>query len=99
MSERRQGFWGRAIGLDQAGATRRIDIFKTSKGFQFVDENLYSGASRSPSEDHIPGDVAALFGLHNVKIEVPHLGVYASKPPGQSLEPKAPWGNVLRRRH
>ena len=99
MSEKRKGFWGRAIGLDQAGATRRIDIFKTSKGFQFVDENLYSGSSRSLSEDRIPGDVAALFGLHNVKIEVPHLGVYASIPQTQQSEPKVPWGNGLRRRH
>jgi hypothetical protein len=97
MRERRKGYWGSAVGLDSKGTTRRISVFETSGGFRFTDEKLHSGSSRSPSEDRIAADVAALYGLHNVRLELPHLGVYSrtrqTKPP---TEPAETWGNLMK---
>lgn len=78
MSKKHGGFWGTAIGLDRTGTSRRIGIFETSGGFRFVDENLHSGPHRSPSADHIRPDVATIFGLRDVALELPRLGIYSS---------------------
>src|SRR5882757_103043 len=83
------GFWGTAIGVDPNGDSRRIAIFEASGGFRFVDENLHGHPHRSSSADNLCADVAALFGLRNVRLELPKLGIYASAkaPPAAPAKP------------
>jgi hypothetical protein len=86
MSKRRE-MWGFAVGIDRAGERRRITVYKTADGFDFVSEmlNSYSvAAPRKPSPEHLRGQVAAVFGITDVKFEFPHLGIFASAPVPQA---------------
>jgi hypothetical protein len=99
MATRSGGFYGTAIGVDSSGAQRRISVFEDKLGFRFVDENLEDHRHRAQSADQICGDVAALFGLRNVRLEMPRLGIYstAAKPVSkpEAARPDT-WGSVLK---
>lgn len=85
MSAERRSFWGTAFGLDLSGGKQRINIFKASGGFHFVDENLDSYYRQLPSADYVKTEIATLFRLRDVKLDIPHLGIYSSQ-----KTPKAP---------
>ena len=87
MTSKRREMWGFAVGIDRAGERRRITVYKTADGFDFVSETLYShsiAAPGKPSADHLRGQVAAVFGITDVKFEFPHLGIFASAPTPQA---------------
>lgn len=99
MATRSGGFYGTAIGVDGSGAHRRISVFEDKLGFRFVDENLEDHRHRGQSADQICGDVAALFGLRNVRLEMPRLGIYstAAKPVSKPEAARPDdWGSVLK---
>ena len=80
-------FWGIAVGTDRKGGTRRIEVFKTRQGFDFVGETLYRHhvpAARKLTAEQMRDEVAYAFGLSGVNLEFPHLGIYAS-----AAQPKA----------
>lgn len=86
MTSKRRDMWGFAIGIDRKGDRRRITVYKTAAGFDFVSETLYSHsivAAGKPSAEHLRGQVAVIFGLSDVKFEFPHLGIFASAPAPQ----------------
>jgi hypothetical protein len=99
MATRSGGFYGTAVGIDGSGARRRISVFEDKLGFRFVNENLEAHRRRAQSADQICDDVTALYGLRNVRLEMPRLGIYstAAKPVSK---PKAArpdtWGSVLK---
>ena len=99
MATKSGGFYGTAIGVDGSGAHQRISVFEDKLGFRFVDENLEDHRHRAQSADQICGDVAALFGLRNVRLEMPRLGIYstAAKPVSkpEAARPDT-WGSVLK---
>jgi len=75
--------WGIAVGLDRTGERRRITVYTTATGFDFVGETLYChsvAATGKPDAERLCGQVAAAFGLADVKLEFPHLGIFASTP-------------------
>lgn len=83
MTSKRRDMWGFAVGFDRRGDRRRITVYTTQDGFDFVSETLYSHsivAAGKPSADHLRGQVAVVFGLSEVKFEFPHLGIFASTP-------------------
>lgn len=87
MTSKRREMWGFAVGIDRGGERRRITVYKTGTGFDFVSETLYShsvAASGKPSAEHLRGQVATIFGLSEVKFEFPHLGIFASTPAPQT---------------
>jgi hypothetical protein len=68
--------------MDRAGERRRITIYRTAAGFDFVSETLYChsiAAAGKPSAEHLRGQVTTVFGLNEVKFEFPHLGIFASE--------------------
>jgi hypothetical protein len=74
-------FWGIAVGADRKGGTRRIEVFKTRAGFDFIGETLYCHhvpAARKLTPEQMRDEVAYAFGLTGVNLEFPHLGIYAS---------------------
>ena len=86
MTSKRRDMWGFAVGFDRNGDRRRITVYKTAGGYDFVSETLYSHsivAAGKPSAEHLRGEVAAVFGLSEVKFEFPHLGIFASTPSPQ----------------
>lgn len=86
MTSKRRDMWGFAVGFDRKGERRRIAVYKTADGYDFVSETLYSHsiiAAGKPSAEHLRGQVAAIFGLSDVKFEFPHLGIFASTPAPQ----------------
>jgi hypothetical protein len=103
MAGMRRDFWGTAVGLDRSWAVRRIDIFKTPRGYNYIDEALNSRPSQVQSADSVAADVALMFGLRDVKLEMPHLGIYprskapvgAGKMPARKAGRDA-WGDVLK---
>ena len=87
MTSKRRDMWGFAVGIDRAGERRRITVYKTADGFDLVSEMLNSyavAAPGKPSSEHLRGQVAAVFGLTEVKFEFPHLGIFASGPSSQA---------------
>jgi hypothetical protein len=84
MVHKRRDMWGFAVGCDARGERRRITIYRTQDGFDFVSETLYCHpivAPGKPSAEQLRGEVAKAFGLADVKFEFPHLGIFASAPP------------------
>lgn len=107
MSVKSADFWGTAVGFDKTWAKRRIRVFKNSRGFDFVDENLDSRSSATTSVDSVVREIAMIFGLRDVKLELPHLGIYSSSKTSLSnaaaARPvRAPmedaWGSILKQR-
>jgi hypothetical protein len=94
------GFYGTAIGVDGNGSQRRISVFEDKLGFRFVDENLDDHPQRARSADTICADVASVFRLRNVRLEMPKLGIYttAAKAPPATPQAARPdgWGSVLK---
>lgn len=90
MAAKRRDMWGFAVGLDRNGERRRVTMYKTVTGLDFVGETLYChsvAATGKPSAERLREQVAAAFGLTEVKFEFPHLGIFASTPAPTS-EPK-----------
>ena len=86
MTSKRRDMWGFAVGFDRKGERRRITVYKTAVGFDFVSETLYSHsivAAGKPTAEYLRDQVAAIFGLGEVKFEFPHLGIFASTPTPQ----------------
>lgn len=93
------GFFGTAIGVDASGATRRISVFEDKMGYRFVDENLEDHPHHAASSDHICGDVASLFRLRNVRLEMPRLGIYTTMAKAPETKQQARpdgWGSILK---
>jgi hypothetical protein len=89
MPVNRREFFGLAVGLDRSGGTRRIEVFKTREGLDFVSETLYCHhvpAARKLTPEQMREEVAYAFGLREVALEFPQFGIYASaaKPKGES---------------
>lgn len=87
MPANRRDFFGFAVGLDRNGATRRIEVFKTREGLDFVSETLYRHhvpAARRLTPEQMRDEVAYAFGLREVALEFPQFGIYAS-----AAKPKA----------
>jgi hypothetical protein len=81
MPANRRNFWGAAVGRDRKGNKRRIEVFKSRDGFDFVTDNVYRHhipASRKLSPEEMRDEIAHFFGLRDVDLEFPHLGIYAS---------------------
>jgi hypothetical protein len=95
MPANRREFWGAAVGFDRSANMRRIEVFKTREGFDFVSETLYRHhvpAARRITPEQMRDEVAYVFGLRDVNLEFPHLGIYASavKAKGSSLSRRDP---------
>jgi len=94
------GFYGTAIGIDGSGSQRRISVFEDKLGFRFVDENLDDHPHRAHKAETICSDVAALFRLRNVRLEMPKLGIYTTAAKAAPATPQAArpdsWGSVLK---
>jgi hypothetical protein len=87
MTSKRRDMWGFAVGIDRAGERRRITVYKTTNGIDFVSETLYCHAivaAAKSSNEFLRGQVAAAFGIRDVKFEFPHLGIFASTPAPQA---------------
>jgi hypothetical protein len=81
MPANRRDFFGMAVGLDRGGSTRRIEVFKTREGLDFVSETLYLHhvpAARKLTPEQMRDEVAYAFGLREVNLEFPQFGIYAS---------------------
>jgi hypothetical protein len=81
MAANRREFFGAAVGRDRKGGARRIEVFKSRDGFDFVTDNVYRHhvpASRKLSPEEMREEIAYVFGLRDVNLEFPHLGIYAS---------------------
>jgi len=50
MTSKRREMWGFAVGIDRAGERRRITVYKTADGFDFVSETLYSHSIAAPGK-------------------------------------------------
>src|SRR2546426_11260490 len=89
MAAKRRDIWGFAVGTDRSGDGRRITVYQTDDGFDFVSETLYCHhvAGRRLSADELRGEAASVFGLKDVKFEFPHLGIFLSSP---APKPKGP---------
>ena len=100
MAAKSGGFYGTAIGVDGNGSQRRISVFEDKLGFRFVDEDLEDHPHRAYKADSICGDVASLYRLRNVRLEMPKLGIYttAAKAPVAKPQAAAPdgWGSILK---
>jgi len=65
MVHKRRDMWGFAVGNDRRGERRRISIYRTQDGFEFVSETLYSHslvAPGKPSAEQLRGEVAKEIG-------------------------------------
>lgn len=83
MPSKRRDLWGFAVGLDRGGERRRVTVYATETGFDFVGETLFChsvAATGKPNAERLRGEIAAAFGLTGVKFEFPHLGIFASTP-------------------
>jgi hypothetical protein len=86
-SSKRRDIWGFAVGFDHNGDRRRIAVYKTGTGFDFVSETLFChsvSASGKPSPEFLRAQVVSAFGLNDLKFEFPHLGIFASAPVEQA---------------
>jgi hypothetical protein len=101
MPVNRRDFWGAAVGLDRKGDKRRIEVFKTRDGFDLVNDKLYRhhiSHARKLSGEEMRDEIAHVFGLREVTLEFPHLGIYASasKPAGVALTRRKPRPGFVR---
>ena len=80
--EARMGrFWGRAIGIQRSRTKRVITVFRRPDGFDLVDEDFSCRSLLVDPDiaiDELRQRIASVYGLTDVALEFPYLGIYAS---------------------